>query len=158
MTSQQTTVEIAKSREQLDQLAWLLDNCFKVPGTRWRFGLESILGLVPGAGDVISGVLGLFLLIRALQFKLPKVVIARMLFNNLLDLTIGAIPFVGDAFDFVYKSNTRNMKLFHEYAGEPLKSTEKHWLFIAGIIIVFGCLAFSIVFLVAWAFWSLFRP
>lgn len=156
MASEQKTVELAKTREQLDQLAWLLDNAFRVPGTKWRFGLEAVLGLVPGAGDVISGFLGLFLLLRAFQFKLPKIVIARMLLNSLLDLTIGAIPFVGDAFDFVYKSNTRNMQLFHQYAGDPLRSTEKHWLFLAGLVIAFGGITFLIIFVLMWAFSRLF--
>jgi hypothetical protein len=152
MDNQQKTVEVKKTREQLDQLAWLLDNAFRIPGTSWRFGLEAVLGLVPGAGDIVSGLLGLLLLFRAFQFKLPKIVIARMLFNTLLDLTIGAIPFVGDAFDFFYKSNTRNMQLFHEYAAEPLRSTERHWLFLAGLVIAFGGIAFLIVFVLLWAF------
>ena len=156
MSTQQKSVEVAKTREQLDQLAWLLDNAFRVPGTGWRFGLEALLGMVPVAGDVVSGFLGLFLLIRALQFKLPKIVVVRMLLNSLLDLTIGAIPFIGDAFDFVYKSNTRNMKLFHEYAEEPLRPTDRHWLFLSLLIILFGGFAFLIVFLVVWAFWKLF--
>src|SRR5688500_3276399 len=103
MNAHEKPVQLERTRQQLDQLAWLLDNAFRVPGTKWRFGLEAVLGLVPGAGDVISGLLGLFLLLRALQFKLPKIVVARMLINSLLDLTIGAIPFVGDAFDFFYK-------------------------------------------------------
>ena len=157
MTEQQKPVEVVKTREQLDQLAWLLDNCFRIPGTRWRFGIEAILGMVPGAGDIISGLLGLFLLIRALQFKLPKIVVGRMILNSLLDLTVGAIPFLGDAFDFVYKSNTRNMKLFHEYAGEPLRSTERHWLFVAGLIIGFGTLAFLIVAGLLWVLTRIFR-
>lgn len=118
--------------------------------------MEALLGMVPGAGDVISGLLGLFLLIRALQFKLPKIVIGRMVFNSLLDLTIGAIPFVGDAFDFVYKSNTRNMKLFHQYAEEPLRSTEKHWLFLAALIIGFGILCFLVIAGVMWLFTRIF--
>jgi hypothetical protein len=157
MSIQQKSADVARTREQLDQFAWLLDNAFRVPGTKWRFGLEALLGLVPFAGDMVSGALGLFLLFRALQFKLPKIVIVRMLLNSLLDISIGAIPFLGDAFDFIYKSNTRNMKLFHEYAGEPLRSTDRHWLFLGGLIILFGGLAFLIVFLIVWAFWRLFN-
>jgi hypothetical protein len=152
MSTEQKSIELKKTHDQLDQLAWLLDNAFRVPGTKWRFGLEALLGMVPGAGDIISGLLGLFLLLRAFQFKLPKIVITRMLLNSLLDLTVGAIPFVGDAFDFVYKSNTRNMKLFHEYAGEPLRPTDKHWLFLAALICVFGAIAFGIIFFIIWAF------
>ena len=156
MNTEQKTVELTKTRDQLDQLAWLLDNCFKIPGTKWRFGLEAILGLVPGAGDVISGLLGLFLLIRAFQFKLPKIVIVRMLVNSLLDFSIGAIPFVGDAFDFVYKANTRNMQLFHQYAEAPLKSTNRHWIFIAGLIAAFAGMALVVLIVTIWAITRLF--
>ena len=156
MSTEQKHIELKKTSDQLDQLAWLLDNAFRVPGTKWRFGLEALLGLVPGAGDIVSGFLGLFLLLRAFQFKLPKIVIGRMLLNSLLDLTIGAIPFLGDAFDFVYKSNTRNMKLFHEFAGDPLRPTDKHWLFLAGLICAFGVIGFLILFFILWAFSRIF--
>ncbi|MCI0411511.1 DUF4112 domain-containing protein [bacterium] len=156
MNTEQKTVEITKTRDQLDQLAWLLDNCFKIPGTKWRFGLEAVLGLVPGAGDIISGLLGLFLLIRAFQFRLPKIVIVRMLVNSLLDFAIGAIPFVGDAFDFVYKANTRNMKLFHQYAETPLKSTNRHWIFIGGLVAAFLGMAFAVLVVMIWAISRLF--
>ncbi len=146
---------LTKSREQLDQLAWLLDNCFRIPGTRWRFGIEALLGLVPGAGDFVSATLGLFLLVRAFQFKLPRIVIVRMLVNSLLDFTVGAIPFLGDAFDFFYKSNTRNMQLFHEYAESPSKGAERHWVFISLLVGAFlGC-AFLIAGTVVWFFWRL---
>jgi Domain of unknown function (DUF4112) len=156
MNTEQKTVELTKTRDQLDQLAWLLDNCFKIPGTKWRFGLEAVLGLVPGAGDIISGLLGLFLLIRAFQFKLPKIVIVRMLANSLLDFGIGAIPFVGDAFDFVYKANTRNMQLFHQYAEAPMKSTNRHWIFIGGLIAAFVAMALALLIVMIWAFSRLF--
>jgi hypothetical protein len=156
MNTEQKTVELTKTRDQLDQLAWLLDNCFKVPGTKWRFGLEAVLGLVPGAGDVISGLLGLFLLIRAFQFKLPKIVIVRMLLNSLLDFGIGAIPFLGDAFDFVYKANTRNMQLFHQYAEVPLKSTNRHWIFIGALIAAFAGMALAVLIVMIWALSRLF--
>jgi hypothetical protein len=156
MNTEQKTVDLVKTRDQLDQLAWLLDNCFKIPGTKWRFGLEAVLGLVPGAGDIISGLLGLFLLIRAFQFKLPKIVIGRMLVNSLLDFAIGAIPFVGDAFDFVYKANTRNMQLFHQYAEAPLKSTNRHWIFIGVLIAAFAGMALAVLVVMIWALSRLF--
>ena len=129
--------QVQKSREQLDQLAWLMDNCFRIPGVNWRFGLDSLIGLVPGLGDVVSAMVGLFLLFRAFQFRIPVVVIGRMILNSLIDLLIGSIPFLGDLFDFAWKSNTRNMKLFHAYAGEPGKSTLRHWLFLGGLIFGF---------------------
>ena len=135
MNVEQKRIELDRTKGQLDRLAWLLDNYFKFPGTNWRFGLDALVGLIPGAGDLGSGAIGFLLLFRAFQFRLPKVVIMRMIFNSLIDITVGAIPLIGDAFDFLWKSNSMNMKLFHEYAGEPEKSTRRHWIFI---LILFG--------------------
>jgi hypothetical protein len=127
-------VELGRVKDQLDNIAWLMDNAFRIPGLGWRFGVEALIGLVPGAGDIISGAIGVLLLLRAFQFKLPGVVILRMIFNSLIDITIGAIPFLGDLFDFVWKANTRNMKLFRQYAEEPAASTKRHWLFIGAVV------------------------
>lgn len=139
------SIELDRSRQQIDRIAYIMDECFRIPGLNWRFGVEALLGLVPGAGDVIGGIIGLFLLVRAFQFKLPKVVIARMVINNLIDVTVGSVPFLGDAFDFFWKSNTKNMNLFHQYAGQPEKSTTSHWILIGGIVISF-VLLFLLIF------------
>jgi Domain of unknown function (DUF4112) len=148
---------LLKTQKQLDHFAWLMDQCFRIPGTSWRFGLEAILGLFPGAGDVVSGMLSLTLLVRAFQFKLPKVVVARMILNTLIDVAIGAIPFLGDAFDFVWKSNTRNMKLFHQYAQEPDLSTKSHWIFIVALIGGFGLLFFLVCLFVIWLIYRFYQ-
>jgi len=115
----------------------LMDECFRIPGIGWRFGMEALIGLVPGLGDIVGGAIGLVLLIRAFQFRLPKIVIVRMIINSLLDLLVGAIPLLGDAFDVFWKANTQNMKLFHKYATEPESSTRKHWIFLAGLVLGF---------------------
>ena len=111
----------------------------------WRFGAEALIGLIPGAGDIISGAMGLMLLFRAFQFKLPKIVILRMIVNTLLDITIGAIPFVGDVFDFIFKANTRNMTMFRQYAEQPAQSTIRHWIFLAVVAGFFGLVVLGIV-------------
>ncbi|MDQ3879639.1 MAG: DUF4112 domain-containing protein [Chloroflexota bacterium] len=131
--------KVDKAQRDLDALAHLLDETFALPGTGWRFGLEAIIGLVPVVGDLVSAGLGGLLIVRALQFGLPRIVVARMAFNTLLDLAVGAIPFIGDLFDFVYKSNRRNIDLFRRYAGEPGRSTRSEWLFFAAL--VFGAIA-----------------
>jgi hypothetical protein len=143
--NKQKDLELDRVKNQLDQIAWFLDNAFKVPGLNWRFGAEAIVGLIPGAGDIISGAIGLMLLFRAFQFKLPKIVILRMIVNTLLDITIGAIPFLGDAFDFIFKANTRNMTLFRQYAEQPAQSTTRHWVFIAGVAGFFGIVVLGII-------------
>ena len=85
------------------------------------------------------------LLFRAFQFKLPKIVILRMIVNTLLDITIGAIPFVGDVFDFIFKANTRNMTMFRQYAEQPAQSTTRHWIFLAVVAGFFGLVVIGIV-------------
>jgi hypothetical protein len=140
---------LARARQELRGLAWLLDSTFRIPGTRFRFGLDPIIGLVPGAGDIASGAISVYLLLRALQFRLPLIVIARMLVNTLLDLTLGAIPVIGDVFDFAYRSNARNIQLLEAYAGDRALSTRGEWLFFAVIaafvvgIAVIGWLAIA---------------
>jgi hypothetical protein len=137
---------LERARRELGQMAWLLDSTFRIPGTRFRFGLEPIIGLVPGAGDVVSGALGFYLVLRAVQFRLPLVVVLRMIANTVLDLIIGAVPLLGDLFDFVYKSNRRNMELFERYASDPGADTRGQWAFLAGVVAI----AIGSLFLVAW--------
>jgi hypothetical protein len=139
--------DLERVKNQLDHVAWLMDNAFRIPGLGWRFGVEALIGLVPGAGDIVTGAIGLVLLFRAFQFKLPGVVILRMIVNSLMDVTIGSIPFLGDLFDFVWKSNTRNMKLFRQYAEEPATSTKTHWIFLGSVIGGFLLLMLGIILL-----------
>jgi Domain of unknown function (DUF4112) len=108
----------------------------RIPGTGIRFGLEPIIGLIPGVGDLVSGAMGFYLVLRAVQFRLPPVVIARMVANTLLDMTIGALPFLGDLFDFAYKSNSRNMALFERYASDPTGSTRGQWVFFVIVALI----------------------
>lgn len=140
------TTQLAKAGEQLNRLAWMLDDMFRIPGLNWRFGLDALIGLIPGVGDVVSALLSLLILFRAFQFKLPRIVMARMMLNSLIDVGVGSIPFVGDLFDFVWKSNDMNMKLFRQYAEQPERSTKHHWIFIGLLIFLFvGALAAILV-------------
>ena len=132
-----SALKVQQARDQLGQIAWLLDDAFRIPGLNWRFGLDSLIGLVPGAGDLVSTAVALLVLIRAFQFRMPRIVMARMVLNSLIDLLIGSIPLLGDVFDFVWKSNSMNMKLFHQYAQEPQRSTRRHYFFLGFIILLF---------------------
>ena len=142
LTPASSTGDRALSRrqagDQIGRIAWLLDEAFRIPGVNWRFGLDALVGLIPGAGDLVTTALALLLLIRAFQFRLPGIVRVRMVLNTLIDLLIGSIPVVGDVFDFVWKSNSMNMKLFQQYAQEPQRSTWGHWIFIGLIILFFA--------------------
>src|SRR6516165_3554092 len=100
----------------LERLAWLMDRAFHIPGTRIRVGLDAILGLLPIGGDVLTGLVQAGLVLLALRhYKVPKLVAARMAANVLIDILIGAVPFLGDLFDIGFKANTRNVQLLEAY-------------------------------------------
>ena len=126
----------ARDERDADRLAWLLDDLFRIPGTNRRFGLDALIGLIPGVGDVASTTLGLVLIARAAAGRLPLVVVLRMLVNTLVDALIGAIPFLGDAFDFVFKSNARNLELYRLYRDDPGRGTGEHRAFLVGLVFV----------------------
>jgi hypothetical protein len=96
---------------RLETLAHLLDDVFRVPGTRVRFGLDGMVGLIPGVGDAATGALAAYLAVRAWDLGLPAGVILRMAANVGVDLAVGSIPVAGDLFDFAFKANRRNIEL-----------------------------------------------
>jgi hypothetical protein len=100
---------------RMEALARLMDGAFVLPGTNIRLGLDAIVGLVPVAGDVISGIISSYLIWEARQLGAPKWLIGRMMANTLLDTTIGAIPVVGDAFDILFRANMKNMALLRRH-------------------------------------------
>ncbi len=105
----------AGRREDIDQLARLLDAQFRIPGTGMRFGLDSLIGLIPGIGDAITGGVGLYIVHRARQEGAPWHLVLRMLWNLLVDTVLGAIPLVGDIFDFAFRANLKNAQLLQKY-------------------------------------------
>ena len=104
-----------QSLARLEALAKLMDGAFVIPGTNIRMGLDGIIGLVPIAGDLISGLISSYLIWEARQLGASRWVIGRMMANTLLDTTIGAIPVLGDAFDVVFRTNLRNMALLRKH-------------------------------------------
>jgi hypothetical protein len=104
-----------ESVARLEALGRIMDGAFVLPGTNIRFGLDAIIGLVPVAGDVISGLVSSYLIWEARQLGAPRWLIARMMANTLLDTTIGAIPVVGDAFDLLFRANMKNMALLRRH-------------------------------------------
>lgn len=101
--------------EKLDRLARLLDARYGIPGTRFRFGLDSILGLVPGIGDAATLAPALYLVYRAHRLGVPRATLMRMAGNVGLDTVIGALPIAGDIFDVFFKSNRRNLALLRRH-------------------------------------------
>ena len=102
------------------RLAFLLDSAIRIPGTELRIGLDPILGaLLPELGDALSAVLSLTLLAVAYRQRVPKLVLGRMLINIAIDAIFGAIPVLGDAFDFAFKANEKNLALIERHRGDP---------------------------------------
>jgi hypothetical protein len=100
---------------RLDALASLLDTAFLVPGTNIRFGVDALIGLIPGIGDAITTAMSLYIVHEARQLGAPRHLIARMLANVALDGVVGAVPFLGDAFDVMWRANRRNMALLRRH-------------------------------------------
>lgn len=96
---------------RLERLAGLLDDRFRIPGTRWRFGLDSLIGLIPGVGDAAGAAMSIYIIAEAARLGLPKPVILRMLANMGIDAVLGTVPLAGDIFDVAYKANRRNVSL-----------------------------------------------
>lgn len=105
----------AEEIRRLEALADWLDSRFRIPGTGIRFGLDSLLGLIPGAGDLVTFVPALWLVMSARRLGAPWHVQVRMLWNALLDFVIGAIPLLGDLFDIGFKANRRNVALLKRH-------------------------------------------
>ena len=131
---------------EIEALAWLLDNSIPVPGTGRRFGVDAVIGFVPVVGDLVSGAIGLFVVWRGSRLGLPRVVVARMLANSAIDIAIGAIPVIGDAFDLWFKANTRNLGIIRRHLEHPETSTRSDWLILLGLL---GLLT-AIVVLLGW--------
>jgi hypothetical protein len=102
--------EIADTSD-IEALASWLDSRWVLPGTNWRFGLDSVIGLVPGIGDAITGLMGAYIIARAHQLGAPPLLLVRMGANLAVDSVFGALPLVGDVFDFAFKSNRKNVRL-----------------------------------------------
>jgi hypothetical protein len=101
--------------DRLDMLATAFDTAFVLPGTNVRFGVESLLRLIPGVGDVMASVLSFYLLYEASRLGVPRLLLARMAANVVLEGAVGAVPFAGDAFDILFRANRRNVALLRAH-------------------------------------------
>ncbi len=136
----------------LQRLEILLDEAFVIPGTGIRFGLDGIIGLVPGLGDVLAGLLSLIIPLAAWIRGVPYVTLARMAANLGIGVLVGSIPFFGDIFDIAWKANRRNYLLLTRHLGEPRRHTGRDWAFLLILAAALG-LVFAIP--IALAVWLL---
>lgn len=107
----------AATSKRLARLAWMLDSSIRLPGG-FRVGLDGIIGLIPGVGDLIGAGLSSYIVVEAARLKVPFRVLARMGLNVLIELVVGIVPIFGDIFDFAFKANLRNVRLLNEYLGK----------------------------------------
>src|ERR1035437_2206525 len=128
---QRKQIEIEKS---LDTLALYLDGLFRVPGTDWRFGLDGLIGLIPSVGDSLTTIASFYILLACVRYGVPKITLLRMAINIAIDYLLGSVPVIGDAFDFVWKSNQMNMKLIRERATGKGKGSTGDYVFIFVLI------------------------
>lgn len=141
--------------ESLDTLSRYLDGLFRIPGTGWRFGLDSLIGLVPNVGDVSTALVSFYILVAGVRYGVPKITLLRMAMNIGLDYIIGVIPFFGDAFDFFWKANQQNMDLIRKHGRGRGTGTGGDWVFIiVTISVLIGILAGSI-FLSIFIVWAI---
>ena len=129
---------------RLRSLAWLLDNSIPLPGG-FRVGLDAVIGLVPGVGDAIGGLISAYLINEARMMGAPRSVLMRMTGNVLLETIIGVIPFAGDLFDAAYKANTKNLALLERYELDPTGSRRSSRLFVFGFSLLLILLVLVIV-------------
>jgi Domain of unknown function (DUF4112) len=116
--------------ELLRKWARLFDSAFRVPGTNFRFGLDPLIGLVPGIGDLASPVFTLLIIWQAAKLRVPKIVMARMALNAIVDAVVGVVPVIGDALDFAWRANEWNMALLERHAIPGQRATSADWLFV----------------------------
>jgi hypothetical protein len=111
--------------ERLRAIARLFDQAFAVPGTRWRFGVDALFGLIPGLGDVAGALVAVFAMRVARRLGAPAMVQMHMLANVAIDALIGTVPVLGDLFDFAFKAQTRNLALLDEWMATPHEATRR---------------------------------
>jgi hypothetical protein len=112
---------------RIEALASLMDTAFVLPGTQIRFGLDALIGLVPGVGDAITTIMSLFIVNEARALGAPPWLIARMVANVALDGLVGAVPLVGDAFDVAFRANRRNMALLRAHLDKAEGRGASYW-------------------------------
>ena len=137
--------------------ARIFDSAFRIPGTNIRFGIDPIIGLVPGIGDLASPVLSLFMIWHGTRLGVPKVVLVRMVFNALIDGLSGVVPVAGDLFDFGWKATEWNLALLERHAMPGQRATSFDYLFVILCSVVVIAVAVLPILLIWWGLSSLER-
>jgi Domain of unknown function (DUF4112) len=151
----------AEVEQSLERLGWLMDDLIRIPVLGWRFGLDALLGLIPGFGDTATSLVSFYILAAAVRYKVPKITLLRMGFNIGLDYALGSLPLVGDLFDAWWKSNQMNVDLLRKRAtvsaSEARSGRTSDWLFVGLIILLLIGLAVGAAFVSIYLLVALFR-
>lgn len=141
-------------QESIEWLGWLMDDMIRVPGINWRFGLDALVGLIPGFGDTATSIVSFYILAAGVRYRVPKVTLLRMGLNLGIDYALGSLPLVGDLFDAWWKSNQRNIALLRERAevgAEEARSGRlSDWLFVGLIMLLLIGLAIGAALASIW--------
>ncbi|MBE9124056.1 DUF4112 domain-containing protein [Tychonema sp. LEGE 07199] len=144
------------SLRRLRQISHLLDNAIPIPGTRYRIGLDPILGLIPGGGDLVGSIFAGYIVFKSAQMGVPQETLIKMAANIVFDTVAGTVPVAGDLLDVAWKANVKNIELLDAHLGSPEPSKKADWLFVAalllGLILIMGGMIFLSVMLFGWLF------
>jgi Domain of unknown function (DUF4112) len=144
------------SLRRLRRISHLLDNAIPIPGTKYRIGLDPILGLIPGGGDLIGSIFAGYVVFKSAQMGVPRETLVQMATNIVFDTVAGTVPVAGDLFDVAWKANVKNIELLDAHLGSPEPGKKADWLFVVvlllGLILIVGSIIFLSVTLLGWVF------
>jgi hypothetical protein len=138
-------------------LARVLDTTVRIPGTSLYLGLDPLLGLIPGIGDALANLLGSAILGLAARLQVPRIVLARMSLNLLINGAVGAVPVLGDLFSVWFRSHARNAVLLREAVGRPERETYRDWVYVGGIVGATVLVVLVAIASVIWVVMALWR-
>jgi len=142
-----TTMPPNDSLRRVQVVATLLDEALRVPGTNFRFGIDPIVGMIPGLGDLLGGAASAYIILEAARAGAPASVLLRMTMNVGMDTLVGAVPLVGDLFDFAWKSNTRNMRLLARHVEAPAQTKRASIALVVLLLAILAGVAIGAAFL-----------
>jgi hypothetical protein len=142
---------------RLRSLTHLLDNALPIPGTKHRIGIDPIIGLLPGGGDIAMSLVSVYIVVEAARLGLPRASLARMMWNLILDALLGAVPMAGDFVDLAWKANSKNLALIEAHLAQSRTQEKADYLFVVLLIVVFLSIVVAIssltIFLIG-AIWN----
>lgn len=137
-----------------DLIAKVMDTTIRIPGTSWYMGLDPLLGLIPGIGDALANLIGTVILGLGTRLQVPRIVLARMSLNLLINGTVGAVPIFGDLFSVWFRSHSRNAALLRDAAMKPDRETHADWFYVGGII---GGTVALLLLMIAVIIWLIYK-